>query len=110
MADKDATVEQWSYAAQKVLILGADGATRASESNLFPIDPDSTLTKAIAYNGTGSPEYIGWAEPGTNKGSAFWRIQKLTYNSTSAVTDIQWAGSTAEFTKEWDERASYNYG
>ena len=67
------------------------------------------LTQAMEVNASGQTIYIGKAAPGTAKGSLGWQIQKLTYDANGFVTDVQWADGTAEFDKEWDERATYAY-
>lgn len=69
---------------------------------------DKPFTQAIESNSKRQAIYVGEAEPGTAKGVAKWRIKKLTYSS-DVVSDIQWASGTADFDKEWDERASYAY-
>jgi len=72
--------------------------------------------KKIAYGTSGNAlnrqEYIGWAPPGTATSAAGWLIQKLVYNSSGMVTDIQWAASENDkFNKVWDNRATaYTYG
>lgn len=69
---------------------------------------DLLLTQAIAYDGNNQTEYIGYALPGTGKGEAKWLIKKLTYSS-GLVTDIQFAGGSAQFDQIWNNRASLSY-
>ena len=70
---------------------------------------DTTLTQAMENNSMGMALYVGETQPGNAKGSALWRIKKITYDGSNFVTDIQWASGVNTFTKEWDERASYYY-
>ena len=66
-------------------------------------------TQAAENDSTGRVIYIGYAEPGTSKGSAKWQIRKLTYDANGAMSDVQFANGSNEFKFEWDERATYTY-
>lgn len=79
-----------------------------SENPLQIYNLERPLTQKIAYSGT-NPEYIGEAAPGTPSSAAKWRIKKLVYNATPAVTDALWCQGNAEFDKVWDDRAGYQY-
>ena len=70
---------------------------------------DAGRIKRITYTSDGYEEYIGEAIPGTLGSTAGWKIQKMSY-SNDRVNTIYYAGSTATFTKVWNNRASYNYG
>ena len=69
---------------------------------------DDYTTKVFDYVGGDNPIYIGWAQPGSSKSDAVWRIQKLTYSGNN-VTDIQWANGVINFNSIWDNRASLTY-
>lgn len=68
----------------------------------------NTYTEARDNTG-GNVLYLGVAAPGTLKASSGWRIQKWSYDGNGLLSDIQWADGTNEFTKVWDDRATYNY-
>ena len=70
---------------------------------------DAPYTQAFAYTAAGLTEFIGYGAPGASKGATVWAIKKLTYDSSSRVTDIQWAGGVFGFGTEWDERAAAAY-
>lgn len=69
---------------------------------------DAGYTQAFDYSGD-NVVYQGWAVPGTAKSTAGWRICKLTYDGSSHVTDIQWAGAGEQFKWIWNDRASLSY-
>lgn len=73
------------------------------------LDNDSPYTKHFVNDGTGRVLYIGHTEPGTLTSAAKWKIQKFSYDSNGAVTDIQWSGGTTNFDKVMDNYASYVY-
>lgn len=52
--------------------------------------------------------YIGQALPGTANSATTWRIKLLT-TETDGDLSVEWADGTAEFTKIWDNRATYPY-
>jgi len=70
---------------------------------------EQPLTVKIALDSDDREEYIGEAAPGTLVSASKWRIKKLTYNSSGITTDVKWADGSANFDKEWDERAGYAY-
>ncbi len=55
----------------------------------------------------GTVKYIGEAEPGTTQSDSTWRIKRV--DLTTDDIEIVWADGTAEFTKTWDDRLSYDY-
>jgi hypothetical protein len=73
------------------------------------ISGDALLTQVMDNNASGQPIYIGEALPGSSKASALWRIKKVTYDGNNFITDVQWADSTVDFVKVWNDRASYTY-
>lgn len=62
----------------------------------------------LAYASAGKVEYVGSAEPGTNKAEARWAIYKLFYSGDD-VTEIRWADGSRFFDRVWNDRASYIY-
>jgi len=66
-----------------------------------------SMRQLIEYSG-GNPIYVGEAAPGVLASAATWRIKKVTYTSGDP-TDVSWADGVGTFTKEWDERANYDY-
>jgi hypothetical protein len=75
------------------------------------VDISSALSSlynvVVQYSGS-NPIYIGESAPGVLKSEASWRIKKISYSGDNPI-DIRWADGVSEFTKEWDERASYDY-
>lgn len=55
----------------------------------------------------GDYTYIGEADPGTTRDSALWRIKRV-YEQGDDI-EIIWADNTADFTKVWNDRATYEY-
>lgn len=69
---------------------------------------NADLIAAIEYSGNYAV-YIGYAAPGTAKSAAAWQIRKITYDSNNNITDIQFASGVNDYTKVWDDRATYSY-
>jgi len=67
------------------------------------------LFYVAAGNGAGKVEYICTADAGTASSSARWQISRLTYDSSDRVSEIEWAGSTDNFTNICDNRASLTF-
>jgi len=85
----------------KTVIVNSDGSINT-------VKRDYALTVLTDFDGGNFPIYIGEALPGTDTGDLLWRIQKRTYTDNKLVA-IKWADGSAEFVKEWDERATYTY-
>lgn len=83
---------------QYPLIINPDGT--------IPVNTVLLLTQAIENNAQGQPVYIGEAAPGTNTGSAAWRVRKITYTSDNFVSGITWASGNIHFDKIWTGRGS----
>lgn len=69
------------------------------EEDMYDMEIDSSNPAAV---------YIGYAQPGTAKSDASWRIKKVS--DTGTTVSIEWAGGTAGFNNVWSDRASYTYG
>jgi hypothetical protein len=69
------------------------------EEEMFDMEIDSSNASSV---------YIGYAQPGTAKSAAAWRIKRVT--DTGTLVSIDWAGGTANFVNIWDDRSSYTYG
>lgn len=63
---------------------------------------------AIAYDGSGNPEYVGEALPGSATSSAVWRIKKITWSGSNA-TRIEWADGDTKMNNIWDDYATLIY-
>lgn len=59
----------------------------------------------MAYTGS-DVEYVGESLPGVAENAIGWRIKKLTYSGGNVVA-IDWADDTSQFTKIWNDRATY---
>lgn len=78
---------------------------------MMPIDGMMAQRIAIGSSGNanGYSEYIGVAVAGTTTATARWSIKKLEYDASGNVVAVHWADGTNEFTKKWDDRATYDY-
>lgn len=74
---------------------------------------EAGFTEQYAYvsggNGDGQMQYQGWGPAGASTASATWRIRKFTYDSSSRITKIEWAGGTDGFDSVWDNRTTLTY-
>ena len=89
-----------SIATGNRLVVHADGTISTG---------DRALIQRFENNAQGQPVYIGKAVPGTATSAASWQIQKITY-SGNYITQINFAGSSADFDQVWDDRTSLSYG
>jgi len=64
--------------------------------------------QCIEYS-SGNAIYIGLANPGSSKASAVWAIKKLSYDGDSNMVEARYADGTDDFTKVWNDRATYSY-
>ena len=83
--------------------IGKDTVNKLIQAAL--VEQDMQYNKLIDTVGT--IKYIGESLPNTATSAIGWRIKKV--DLTDEDIEITWADGTAEFTKEWDERASYDY-
>lgn len=84
----------------EVVAAGPQGpAGIGAEEEMFDMEIDSSNPAAV---------YIGYAQPGTAKATAGWRIKRVSDSGTSV--SVEWAGGTADFVNIWNDRASYTYG
>ena len=68
------------------------------------------LTELWAFDSSNRLEYHGQAAPGSSAGDTVWRICKYSYTGSNFNADTKkWAGGSADFDKEWDEKSSYSY-
>jgi len=83
-----------------------------SSYGLLSFSGDKTLQVRIAAgtagNADGNPEYVGWAEVSSLDSATEWRIVKITWDA-DGPTGVYFADQVDTFTKEWDERTSYDY-
>lgn len=56
----------------------------------------------------GDYKYIGEADPGSSESDSVWRIKRVEFLVGDDI-EILWADGTADFTKTWDNRATYTY-
>jgi hypothetical protein len=66
------------------------------------------LTTVIAYDGSGRPEYVGRAMPGTAAAAAAWQIQKIVYGASGPTSYAYPAGNNS-YAYVWNDRATYVY-
>lgn len=66
------------------------------------------LTTLIAYDGSGRPEYIGRAIPGTAVADDGWQIQKVVYGASGPTSYAYPAGNNS-YQYVWNDRATYAY-
>lgn len=72
-----------------------------------PQSPGNLQTR-LDYASGANPIYIGVSAPGTAASSAFWQIKKLTFDASSNLTTIQYAGG-GNFSQIWDNRTGLSY-
>ena len=71
---------------------------------------DKGFDMMISYDASNRTEYVGLAVCGSATSDAKWSIYRLKYDTTSGGVSIRrYADSTDDFTKVWDDRASYTY-
>lgn len=78
-----------------------------SKTIQYPFDSED-LTMKVEY-AAGKPLYVGYAAPGTATSASAWQIRKEAYDISGNITDRQFAGGVNDYTKVWDDRASYSY-
>ena len=87
------------------------GGVRLGEATVYA--REAGFTEQYAYvsggNGDGQMEYQGWAAAGSATTAAVWRIRKFTYDSSSRISKIEWAGGTDGNDSIWANRASLSY-
>lgn len=71
-------------------------------------EEEKDLTKAIEYDASRNPLYIGEARSSTAKSDARWRIKKIIYENNNPI-DVQWASGDQNFNKIWNSRGHYAY-
>ena len=72
-------------------------------------EEERDLTKAIEYDSSQNPLYIGEARPNTAKSDAGWRIKKIIYDANNNPIDVAWASGDQKFDKIWNSRGHYAY-
>jgi len=71
---------------------------------------EQPLDEVWEFDTSGRMIYFGEAIPGSSEGATVWRIRKSAYTGNNFNADSQkWANGSADFDKEWDERAEYDY-
>ena len=71
---------------------------------------EQPLTELWEFDSSGRMIYHGQAAPGSSAGDSVWRICKYSYTGTNFnADDKKWANGSANFDKEWDERAGTGY-
>lgn len=63
--------------------------------------------EATLIDTTGNTSYIGHALLGSSTSSAVWQILRI--QTVGGLTTILFADGELDFTKVWDDRASYSY-
>lgn len=93
--------------------VSGDVAQGKVDDNGFVKTTSDNYAIKIAYvpsgNGVGEIEYVGKAVPGSVTSSSVWQIQKMTYNASNKLTDVQWHGGNDYFDNVWDNRGAGTY-
>lgn len=66
------------------------------------------LDQRVDYDGGDNPVYMGFAQPGSKDSDAVWQIYKMKWTNNQ-MTHLRWANGDDEFTRVWDNRATYTY-
>ena len=93
-----------------ILVFDADKKKFVSETlssvlERLRIDLEVQYDKLIDVDGDFT--YVGEAIPGSDRGTASWRIKRV-YEIGDDI-EVIWADNTADFNKVWDDRATYEY-
>ncbi len=67
-----------------------------------------TLMMRQQVNGTGLPEYVGLAIPGSAGSGSVWQIRKYTYSGNYLVK-VEFADGNNQFDNIWNNRTSLSY-
>jgi hypothetical protein len=90
---------------------GGGGSASVEQTNDLQRQIDE-LAMGIKYDKlidtVGNLTYIGEATPGSATSAAVWRIKRVDDKGADDL-DIRWADGTADFTKVWDDRATFTY-
>ena len=64
----------------------------------------------VAFDGSNRVQYVGMAYPSAKDSDSTWQIYKLQYDATAGQVDTRrYADGTDDFTKCWNDRATYSY-
>ena len=66
-------------------------------------------TRVDESDGTGAIVYHGIAVPGTLDAEAKWAIKRISVNTTTGITKIEWASGHDGFSHVWNARATASY-
>ena len=72
-------------------------------------DALTQLTQRIAYDGSGAPQYVGLAVPGTSVNAAAWHIRKMVMDGSGNIIEVIYADGNANFDNIWADRALLTY-
>jgi len=116
LANKEKLLEKEEFEKFKKIVMEMENSLRqslAKTNNYFPgggttiIEAEDPMYDKLIDDE--SPYiYIGEVEAGTNTSAPSWRIKRIDSTNDPDV-DIRWADGTTDFTKTWDDRATYTY-
>jgi hypothetical protein len=92
------------------VIEAEDGSVTISDVGQQGTAAESTLPLARRVDFVGETLiYRGTAQPGTGDAANGWRIEEITFVGADEDVEIRWASGDSQFTKVWDNRATYLY-
>ena len=83
-------------------------AVRGLEQRLRDLEAAS-MAYQVLIDVVGDYKYIGKSEPNTAKSAAGWQILRIDSSDAGGDKEIPYADGTSDFTKVWDDRATYTY-
>ena len=83
-------------------------AVRGLEQRLQELEAAS-MAYQVLIDVVGDYKYIGKSEPNTAKSAAGWQILRIDSSDAGGDKEIPYADGTSDFTKVWDDRATYTY-
>jgi YD repeat-containing protein len=97
------------FYAELFIPVGVDGSPVGTATNPLRSLAVDQYSQQFDYDTNGNLLYHGVAEPGTATSAAAWQIKQFTYDGSSRLTAVLYAGGSVALTSVWDNRASLTY-
>lgn len=85
-----------------VLTVGIQGPEGVSEE-------ETVYAKRVDFSVDGTSLYRAEAVVGSIESAAVWRIRRIVFSGVEGDVTETWADGASDFTKVWDDRATYTY-
>jgi YD repeat-containing protein len=70
---------------------------------------DLSASQRMEYDANGNLTYLGMASPGSATNAPRWTIRQFTYDASSNLTSVLYAGGNVDAKFAWDDRATLSY-